>query len=221
MHFKIIRKEEKNIKYEIQEINQNELDFPILLSEIANCPKKIYVVGNIQILRRKAISIVGTRNPTEYGKIASEKIAYNLAKENIIIVSGLAKGIDSYAHIGALKAKGKTVAVVAHGLDTIYPKENYELARQIVLNGGCIVSEYPIGTRVQAKNFPERNRIISGLSEGTIVVEAKERSGALITANFALEQGRTVYAVPGSIFSENSKGTNKLIKQGAELFEIE
>ena len=144
-----------------------------------------------------------------------------MAKENIIIVSGLAKGIDSYAHIGALKAKGKTVAVVAHGLDTIYPKENYELARQIVLNGGCIVSEYPIGTRVQAKNFPERNRIISGLSEGTIVVEAKERSGALITANFALEQGRTVYAVPGSIFSENSKGTNKLIKQGAELFEIE
>lgn len=163
------------------------------------------------------MAIVGCRECSNYGKEISEKIAYNLARKNIIIVSGLARGIDTYAHIGTLKAKGKTIAVVAHGLDMIYPKENYNLARLILKCGGAIVSEHPIGVKPIPENFPRRNRIISGLSIGTIVVEAKERSGSLITANYALEQGRSLYAVPGSIFWENSIGTNKLIQSGAEV----
>ena len=205
------------IKYNIQEINETDMDYPYLLSEIKDRPKKLYVLGNIEILKRKSIAIVGCRDCSNYGKEIAGKIAYNLAKKNIIIVSGLARGIDTYAHIGTLNAKGKTIAVVAHGLDMIYPKENYNLAKMIVRSGGVIVSEQPIGIKPIPENFPKRNRIISGLSTGTIVVEAREKSGSLITANFALEQGRNLYAVPGSIFSINSIGTNNLIKNGAEV----
>ncbi len=205
------------IKYNIQEINETDIDYPYLLSEIKDRPKKLYVLGNIEILKRKSIAIVGCRDCSNYGKEIAGKIAYNLAKKNIIIVSGLARGIDTYAHIGTLNAKGKTIAVVAHGLDMIYPKENYNLAKMIVRSGGAIVSEQPIGAEPIPENFPKRNRIISGLSTGTIVVEAREKSGSLITANFALEQGRNLYAVPGSIFSINSIGTNNLIKNGAEV----
>ena len=205
------------IKYNIQEINETDIDYPYLLSEIKDRPKKLYVLGNIEILKRKSIAIVGCRDCSNYGKEIAGKIAYNLAKKNIIIVSGLARGIDTYAHIGTLNAKGKTIAVVAHGLDMIYPKENYNLAKMIVRSGGVIVSEQPIGIKPIPENFPKRNRIISGLSTGTIVVEAREKSGSLITANFALEQGRNLYAVPGSIFSINSIGTNNLIKNGAEV----
>lgn len=140
-----------------------------------------------------------------------------MAKQNIVIVSGLAKGIDTYAHIGTLQANGKTVAVVAHGLDRIYPEENRQLAKKIISSGGAIISEYPIGTKPEKKNFPMRNRIISGISRATIIVEAKAESGSLITANFALEQGKSLYAVPGNISSINSKGTNELIKNGAEV----
>lgn len=193
------------------------MDYPYLLSEIKDRPKKLYVLGNIEILKRKSIAIVGCRDCSNYGKEIAGKIAYNLAKKNIIIISGLARGIDTYAHIGTLNAKGKTIAVVAHGLDMIYPKENYNLAKMIVRSGGAIVSEQPIGIKPIPENFPKRNRIISGLSTGTIVVEAREKSGSLITANFALEQGRNLYAVPGSIFSINSIGTNNLIKNGAEV----
>ena len=201
----------------IQEIKETDMDYPYLLSEIKDRPKKLYVLGNIEILKRKSIAIVGCRDCSNYGKEIAGKIAYNLAKKNIIIVSGLARGIDTYAHIGTLNAKGKTIAVVAHGLDMIYPKENYNLAKMIVRSGGVIVSEQPIGIKPIPENFPKRNRIISGLSTGTIVVEAREKSGSLITANFALEQGRNLYAVPGSIFSINSIGTNNLIKNGAEV----
>ena len=205
------------MKYEIKEILEGELNYPYLLSQIKDSPKILYAVGNLEILKRKCIAIVGSRTPSNYGKEVAEKLAYNLAKQNIIIVSGLAKGIDSFAHIGAIKAKGKTVAVLAHGLDMIYPKENLELAREIVKTGGAVLSEYKIGITPKKENFPKRNRIISGLSEGVIVVEAKERSGSLITANFALEQGRNLYAVPGNILSINSLGTNKLISCGAEV----
>ena len=207
----------ENSKYNIQVINENDIDYPYLLSEIKDRPKKIYVVGNKEILKRNSVAIVGCRECSSYGKEIAEKIAYNLAKKNIIVVSGLAKGIDTNAHIGTLKAKGKTIAVVANGLDMIYPKENYNLAKLIIKYGGAIVSEQPIGAKPIPENFPKRNRIISGLSTSTIIVEARERSGSLITANFALEQGRNLYAVPGSIFWENSIGTNKLIQSGAEV----
>lgn len=201
----------------IQEIKKTQLQFPYLLSQIKDSPQTLYVLGNVELLRRKIIAIVGSRECTNYGKNVAEKLAYKLAKQDIVIVSGLAKGIDVHSHIGALKAKGKTIAVVAHGLDMIYPKENRAVAKQIVLNGGAIISEYPIGIKPKPEQFVKRNRIISGLSQGVIIVEAKERSGALTTASFALEQGRNLYAVPGSIFSENSKGTNKLISKGAEV----
>ena len=144
------------------------------------------------------------------------KFAYDLAKENITIISGMAKGIDSNAHMGCLYAKGKTIAVLGSGLDRIYPKENIRLYNEIISNSGAIVSEYVIGTIATRMNFPARNRIISGLSDGVIVVEAKEKSGTLITVDFALEQGKDIFVVPGNITSHNSVGTNELIKQGAK-----
>ena len=158
---------------------------------------------------------MGCRDNTEYGKLITKNISYNLAKEGLSIISGLAKGIDSLAHIGAIYAKGKTIAVLAHGLDMIYPKENEIIAKKIIEYGGCLISEYPTGTKPERLNFPARNRIISGLSLGVVVVEAKEKSGSLITADFALEQGREVFAVPGNITMKTSYGTNELIKQGA------
>ena len=175
------------------------------MHEIHNRPKKIYAVGNIEILRKRCVAIVGCRKCSVYSAKATEKIAYNLAKNNIIIVSGLAIGVDSYAHKGAIRANGRTIAVVAHGLDMIYPQINRELAIQIVKTGGAIISEYPIKTPISKEKFPLRNRIISGISEATIV----------ITATYAIEQGRDLYALPGSIYNENSYGTNKLIKEGA------
>ncbi len=193
-----------------------DLDYPSLLKEIKGKPNELYIIGNIELLRRKCMAIVGCRDCSKYGQKVSKMLAYNIAKQNMVVVSGLAKGIDTYAHMGALQANGKTIAVVAHGLDMIYPAENRNLAKQIILKGGAIISEYPIGTKLLKENFPMRNRIISGLSVGTIVVEAKEKSGSLITANFALEQGRELYAVPGDIFSSCSEGTNELIRNGAE-----
>ena len=145
------------------------------------------------------------------------ELAYDIAKHKINIISGLAKGIDSFAHKGAIQAEGKTIAVLGNGLDTIYPAENLSLAREILQKGGAIISEYPLGTKPEQQNFPERNRIVSGMSKGIIVVEAKEKSGTLITVDFALEQGRDVFVVPGNINSPNSVGTNELIKQGAKL----
>ena len=194
----------------IQEINLGELDYPYLLSQIYSPPKKLYVLGNAQILREKSIAIVGCRNASNYGKSVARDLAYNLGKENIITVSGLARGIDTYCHIGSVEANARTIAVLAHGLDMIYPKENRNLNL-----GGALVSEYKIGEKPLKQNFPARNRIISGLSETTVVVEAKKESGSLITANFALNEGRNVFAVPGNVNSKNSEGTNELIKNGA------
>ncbi len=189
--------------------------YPKLLKEIYDPPPVLYYRGVLPI-NELAISIVGSRRASFYGLKMTEKIAFELASLGICIVSGMAKGIDSYAHRGAIQAKGKTIAVLGCGVDVIYPIENSELMKEIERNG-MILSEYPISTLPKANNFPARNRIISGLSLGTIVIEAGDKSGSLITAEFALEQGRNVYAMPGNVDSINSRGTNKLIKEGAKV----
>ena len=220
----IISKNEKILNYHIKYmkennikiININEREYPQALKKIYDPPISLYVKGNIKKLNNKNIGIVGCRECTTYGKKSAEYFAYNLSKQNINIVSGLAKGIDSYAHLGSLNT-GNTIAVLGNGLDMIYPKENLELANEIIKRGGTIISEYPCGTKPDKMKFPARNRIISGISSGIIVIEAKEKSGTLITVDFALEQGRDVFVVPGNINSINSVGTNDLIKQGARL----
>lgn len=266
----------KVIDYHIKYMEKNGIDiihiceenYPQLLKQIYDAPISLYMKGNQNILNGKNIGIVGCRDCTDYGKKAAKYFAYNLSKNNWNIVSGLAKGVDSYAHWGAVGAEneyksynncgkiqktcgeqntmcgkilsdcgkyniacgkilddcgnknggcGKTIAVLGNGLDVIYPKENMELANKIIKSGGAIISEYPCGTKPDKMNFPARNRIISGISKGIIVVEAKEKSGTLITVDFALEQGRDVFVVPGNINSINSVGTNDLIKQGAKM----
>ncbi len=206
-------------------------NYPQKLKQIYDSPISLYVKGNKEILNNKAIAIIGCRDASEYGKKAAKYFGYNLSKKGINIISGLAKGVDSYSHIGngyALLEKsyphvdndvscGKPIAVVGNGLDIVYPKENQMLEQKIIELGGCVISEYPIGTKPQKMHFPARNRIISGLSNGVVVIEAKEKSGTLITVDFALEQGKDIYVVPGNINSINSVGTNDLIKQGAKL----
>lgn len=211
----------------IELINIYDKYYPDKLKVIYDPPAILYVKGNKEILKEKAIAIVGCRLCTKYGENMAKKLAYNLSLNNINVISGLARGIDTYSHIGCIKGKGKTIAVVGCGLDRVYPEENKKLFNEIINTGGAIISEYVIGTKPLAYNFPRRNRIISGLSDGVIVVEAREKSGTLITVDFALEQGKDVYAVPGNIDSKNSYGTNELIKQGAkvitnikDLFEI-
>ena len=203
-------------KNDIDIISINDENYPQILKHIYDPPISLYIRGNHKILNTKSIAIVGCRELSDYGKKASKYFAYNLAKRNLTVISGLAKGIDSYAHIGTLCAKGNTIAVVGNGLDTIYPIENVYLANEILKNNGAIISEYPLGTKPEKMNFPARNRIISGLSKGVLVVEAKEKSGTLLTVDFAIEQGRDVFVVPGNINSLNSVGTNDLIKQGAK-----
>lgn len=204
-------------KNNIQLITMFENEYPERLKNIYDKPVLLYVVGNTELLKRNSVAIVGSRNCSEYGKSISRKIAYDLAKQNICVISGLAKGIDKYSHIGALEATGKTIAVIGSGLDNIYPYENKNLYERIIKNDGLIVTEYVIGTKPCKINFPARNRIISGLSDAIVVVEAGLRSGALITADFGLEQGKEIFAIPGNINSLNSQGTNELIKQGAVL----
>ena len=205
------------IKHNVDIISIQDKEYPEILKNIYDPPISLYIIGNKKILNNTSISIVGCRDCTEYGNNVAYELAYNISKQNICIVSGLAKGIDSAAHKGAMLANGSTIAVLGNGLDTIYPPENIPLAKEILKFGGAIISEYPLGEKPQKQNFPERNRIVSGLSKGIIVVEAKEKSGTLITVDFALEQGRDVFVVPGNINSINSVGTNELIKQGAKL----
>ncbi len=189
--------------------------YPPRLLNIYNPPPVLYVKGEILEEDQWAVAVVGTRGATVYGKEAARRIAGGLARNGLTIVSGLARGIDSEAHRAALDAGGRTIAVLGSGVDVIYPAESRKLA-QAVIERGAMVSEYAMGTRPEASNFPPRNRIISGLSLGVVIVEAGERSGALITGDFALEQGREVFAVPGNIFRKKSMGTNKLIQQGAK-----
>lgn len=248
-------KNKKILNYHIKYMKENNIDiihiceknYPQLLRQIYDAPVSLYIRGKKEILNGKNIGIVGCRECTDYGKKAAKYFAYNLSKKGMNIISGLAKGVDSYAHWGSIginieleKVKncgerqtdcgkqnmecghfkqncGKTIAVLGNGLDMIYPKENIELANEIIRSGGAIVSEYPCGTKPDKMNFPARNRIISGMSKGIIVIEAKDKSGTLITVDFALEQGRDVFVVPGNINSVNSVGTNDLIKQGAKM----
>ena len=204
-------------KNDIKIIKCTDNNYPQKLNNIQNKPIVLYAKGNLKNINNESVAIVGSRMASIYGKKNAYYFSYELAKRNVNIVSGLAKGIDSYSHIGALKAKGKTIAVIGCGIDKIYPKENEKLYHEILKNDGLIISEYIVGTKPEKMNFPARNRIISGMSKGIIVVEAKERSGTLITVDFALEQGRDVYVIPGNIDSINSVGTNELIKQGAKL----
>lgn len=191
--------------------------YPEKFKNIYDKPIVLYAKGNLNLLNQNGIAIVGCRNCSEYGKQTSKKLSFDLAKQNKCIISGLAKGIDTYAHIGALEAGGNTIAVIGNGLDNVYPYENRKLCERILENNGLIITEYVIGTKPDKLNFPQRNRIISALSDGIVVIEAKEKSGALITADFGLEHGKEIFAIPGNINSINSIGTNKLIKQGANL----
>jgi len=175
------------------------------------------VKGSIELLSKPGIAMVGTRHPTPYGTGMAERLATDLAARGLVIISGMARGIDSASHRGAIAAKGKTIAVLGTGVDVLYPKENSRLAEQILALGGTIISEFPMGTSPQPQNFPIRNRIISGMSAGVLVVEAAEYSGTRITSRCALEQNRDVYAVPGNVTNRNSWGPNTLIKQGAKL----
>ena len=192
--------------------------YPKLLSEIYDPPPLLFYLGEVKPDDGFAISVVGARKYTHYGQQVTEKIVYDLAKNGITIVSGLALGIDALAHATTLEAGGRTVAVLGSGIDrfSIYPADNRYLAEKIVTGGGLVISEFPLGTAPLKFNFPQRNRIISGLSRGTLVIEAGIKSGSLITAGFALDQNREVFAVPGNIFSDNSAGTNELIKKGAK-----
>ncbi len=192
--------------------------YPQTLLQVSDPPTLLYVRGRIELLNRPSLAIVGSRNPTPQGLKTAEDFARNLAAQNLCIVSGLALGIDAAAHRGALAGEGETVAVIGTGADRIYPARNKELAIAIAEHG-AIVSEFPLGTPPLAANFPRRNRIISGLSHGVLVVEAAPESGSLITARLAAEQGREVFAIPGSIHSPMSRGCHKLIKQGAKLVE--
>jgi DNA processing protein len=188
--------------------------YPRLLAEIYDPPPVLYVRGELDPADVPLLSIVGTRGATAYGRMAAERLAVGVAQAGVTVVSGMAYGIDAAAHRGALDAGGRTIAVLGSGLDRIYPSQHTRLAQQIIQQG-ALITEFPLGTKPDARNFPQRNRIVSGLSFGTLVVEAGERSGALGTAAYAAEQGRDVMAVPGSIYSPASQGTNRLIRDGA------
>lgn len=192
-----------------------DVEYPSLLREIFDPPPVLYCAGRTDVLERPAVAVVGSRRPTPYGRGMAERLARDLAERGIVIVSGLAIGIDAAGHEGALGG-GRTVAVLGSGLDTPYPKSNRKLFDRIAAEG-AVISEFPLGTEPLATNFPRRNRIISGLSLALVVVEAAEKSGSLISAGFALEQGREVLAVPGNATSEMSRGANGLIKAGAKL----
>jgi DNA processing protein len=191
--------------------------YPSRLKQIYDPPIVLYVRGAVDLLSRPGIAVVGTRHPTPYGIGMAERLSCDLAARGLVIFSGMARGVDAAGHRGALAAKGKTVAIFGTGVDVFYPKENTRLSDQVLAQGGALVSEFPLGTFAAPQNFPIRNRIISGISSGVLVVEAAEYSGTRITSRCALEQNREVFAVPGNVTNKNSWGPNTLIKQGAKL----
>ena len=204
------------MKYKVIKIDLNSKFYPERLKNIDCPPKQLFCLGNLELLNYPSnLAMIGSRNCSFYGERAAKDFAYHLAKENICIVSGLAKGIDAFSHTGALNANGKTIAVLGSGLDNIYPIENKKLADSIIEKDGLLITEYRLGTKPEKQNFPARNRIISGLSDAILVVEARKNSGTNITVNFALEQGKDVYVIPGNIYSKTSDGTNFLITEGA------
>lgn len=196
----------------------DEPEYPPLLKEIFDPPKVLYYRGNPAVFGKRTFAIVGARKATHYGLSVSETIAAELAAADVCVVSGMARGIDSAAHKGALNVSGSTAAVLGCGVDVVYPKENRKLMDEIIKTG-IVISEFPPGVSPIPGNFPQRNRIISGLSEGIMIIEAAEKSGSLITADFALEQGRDVFAVPGQVTNSLNRGAHRLIKQGARLVE--
>jgi len=208
------------MEQKIKTTKPEDKNYPLLLSKISNPPKALYVRGEI-LRNEKCFAIVGTRKCSNYGREVAFSIARDLSKAGLTIVSGMAIGIDTCAHKGTIDADGRTIAILGTGIDekTIYPRENLRLSEKILENKGCLISEYPAGTRGTKLSFPERNRLISGLSLGVLVVEANFGSGALITANYARKQGKKIFAIPGSIHSINSRGCHNLIKQGAKLVE--
>ena len=204
---------------EIKKIEIEDKEYPKVLKKIEDPPKVLYFRGNFDITKKPCFAIVGTRRCSSYGKQVALEIAGDLATAGLVIVSGMAQGIDTFSHKGCLERRGKTIAVLGTGLDekSIYPQTNLELARKIIETGGVLISEYPTGFHGSKITFPQRNRIIAGLSLGTLIIEAKKRSGALITAHWARKQEKTVFAVPGPVHSLNSWGPNYLIKKGAKL----
>jgi len=202
---------------EIDVLTWDDENYPRRLKEINQSPPVLYIRGQLHADDDWAVAVVGTRRISAYGRQVTEQIATELARHRITLISGLARGIDSVAHQACLNNGGRTLAVLGSGVDIIYPPEHRQLAKQI-LSQGALISDYPPGAAPEAANFPPRNRIISGLSKAVVVVEAGQRSGALITAAFATEQGRQVFAVPGNIYSPNSKGPNRLIRDGAQIF---
>ena len=199
-------------------ITPDDAAYPERLREIYDPPTALWLRGNVALLTRSGIAVVGTRHPSTYGSQMAESLSRDLAARRLVIISGMARGVDTHAHTGAMHTpNGRTVAVWGTGIDVIYPKENKKLAENIVANGGTILSEYPLGTFPAPQNFPIRNRILSGMSVGVLVIEAGEHSGTRITARMALEQNRDVYAVPGNVTNKNAWGPNMLIRQGARL----
>jgi len=207
--------------YEIREIKIEDKDYPEELKKIKDAPKILYYIGILPKNNEKCFAIVGTRHCSPYGQQVALKISGELADAGLAIVSGLAPGIDTFSHRAVVEKKKRTIAVLGTGLDekSIYPQTNLDLSKKIIEHGGCLISELPEGTNGSKFSFPRRNRIISGLSCGVLVIEAKEKSGSLITADLAKKQNKILFAVPGPIYSLNSSGPNKLIKNGAKLIE--
>lgn len=197
-------------------ITLDDAAYPPMLKPLPDAPAVLYVKGDLQPADARAVAMVGTRKATRYGHDVAQELAYKLAQQGVTIISGLAPGIDAAAHQGALNAGGRTLAVLGTGIDVIYPRENHPLAQKIAAHG-ALISEFPLGMPPDGRNFPRRNRIISGLALGVLVVEAPERSGALITAHAAAEQGRDVFAVPANIYNGAGAGCNRLIQDGAKL----
>jgi DNA processing protein len=203
-------------RYGVSMLTYRDSDYPGRLLTIYDPPPVLYIRGRLGAANDLAVAIVGSRMATRHGRSFTEGLARDLAVRGVTVVSGMARGIDSAAHRGALLGRGRTIAVLGCGVDVIYPPENRSLMKEIA-TGGAVISEFPLGTKPLSCNFPRRNRIISGMATGVVVVEATSQSGSLITANYALDQGREVFAVPGSVGTPNSQGTTRLLKQGAKL----
>ncbi len=200
----------------IKIITLDDDTYPRLLKQIYDPPRRLYILGDLKAEEKYPLAVVGTRNASDYGKRTTNYFVDALSRAGLTIISGLALGIDGLAHQATLGVKGKTIAVLGSGLNVVYPSAHKKLFQQIIEAGGAVISEYPPETKPNKQSFPARNRIIAGLSLGVLVIEAPEKSGALITARAALEQGREVFAIPGDIYSRNSAGTNKLIEMGAK-----
>lgn len=198
-------------------IKLNDDLYPKKLKQIQNPPLQLYILGDYKILNQFSLAIIGCRNFSEYGKKMAKELSFKLSKRGINIISGMAKGIDSFAHISSIVAGGKTVAVLGGGFNNIYPRENIELMKEIIKTGGAVVTEYSPNIKPIGTNFPLRNRIISGLSDGVIVIEARKKSGTMITVDYALEQGKEIFALPGNINNPTSQGTNNMIREGAKI----